>query len=256
MGAHSQGPSEARHERGKPKAIPLEEIAIVKRLIDEECAPGSREGLLAELVRATSANEPAPINRARVSARVRGLALRAPGLTARVGATVVLLGGAAAAAAALEHSVGLRAHTPAASMVPSPVVVAPLAAAPSAVEVQAPPAPMVSTDSPSVRVKAVARPMPVPGGGASFRDGEDPAPVLEAIRALRSENDAARAGVLLADYLRAHPRSVLSEDALALSIESALARSDGRAAGELSRRYLAQFPGGRYRAFALRATAP
>ncbi len=227
----------------------------MKRLIDEECAPGSREGLLAELVRATSANEPAPINRARVSARVRDLALRTPGLTARVGATVVLLGGAAAAAAALEHSVGLRAHTPAASMGPSPVVVVPFAAAPSAMEVQAPPAPIVSADSPSARVKAVARAMPGPGG-ASFRDGEDPAPVLEAIRALRSENDAVHAGVLLADYLRAHPRSVLSEDALALSIESALARHDGRAVGELSRRYLAQFPGGRYRAFALRATAP
>jgi outer membrane protein assembly factor BamD (BamD/ComL family) len=81
-------------------------------------------------------------------------------------------------------------------------------------------------------------------------DGEDPAPVLEAIRALRSRGDAALASSLLADYLRAHPRSVLSEDALALSIEAAVARHDARSAAELARRYMDQFPNGRYKAFA------
>jgi hypothetical protein len=77
--------------------------------------------------------------------------------------------------------------------------------------------------------------------------------VLEAIRALRYNGDPARAGVLLAQYLKAHPRSVLSEDASALSIEAAVARHDPRSAADLGRRYLAQFPNGRYRAFALQA---
>jgi hypothetical protein len=254
MGAHSQSPSEARHERGKPKAVPLEEIAIVKRLIDQECAPGSQEGLLVDLVRATPPFEPAPFKRTRVSALVRDSARRTRGFRVRVGATVLLLGGAAAAAAAVEHSeIGFRNQSPIPlAVVPAPVVpaVAPLAATSSGVQA-APPVAVASTDSPSTRLKSVARPVSAP-----FKDGEDPAPVLEAIRALRSEDDAARASVLLAEYLKAHPRSVLSEDALALSIESAIARHDGRAASEFSRRYLAQFPGGRYRAFALRAAAP
>jgi hypothetical protein len=65
--------------------------------------------------------------------------------------------------------------------------------------------------------------------------------------------------MLLAQYLKAHPHGVLAEDASALSIEAALARHDTRSAAELSRRYLAQFPSGRYRAFALQSaqtTAP
>jgi len=87
-------------------------------------------------------------------------------------------------------------------------------------------------------------------------DGEDPTAVLEAIAALRDRGDAARASALLAEHLRAHPRGVLSEDALALAIEAAIARHDTRAAADLGRRYLAQYPNGRYRAFASRATEP
>jgi hypothetical protein len=49
---------------------------------------------------------------------------------------------------------------------------------------------------------------------------------------------------------------VLTEDALALSIDAAKARHDTGAAAALARRYLAQFPAGRYRAFAVQATQP
>jgi hypothetical protein len=86
--------------------------------------------------------------------------------------------------------------------------------------------------------------------------GEDPAPLLEAIRTLRSNHDPVRAGAMLAKYLKAYPHSPLSEDALALSIEAALARHSTASSAELARRYLAQFPNGRYRLFASRAAQP
>jgi hypothetical protein len=85
------------------------------------------------------------------------------------------------------------------------------------------------------------------------QDREDAAQVVEAIRALRSEGDGVRSGALLAEYLRAHPRGVLAEDALALSIEAAAARHDNASAAEFGRRYLAQFSMGRFRAVAVRA---
>jgi hypothetical protein len=56
----------------------------------------------------------------------------------------------------------------------------------------------------------------------------------------------------LNDYLKTHPNGVLSEDALALSIEAASAQHDPRAA-DYARRYLAQFPHGKYRDLANRA---
>jgi hypothetical protein len=56
----------------------------------------------------------------------------------------------------------------------------------------------------------------------------------------------------LNDYLKTHPNGVLSEDALALSIEAASAQHDPRAA-DYARRYLAKFPRGKYRDLANRA---
>jgi hypothetical protein len=129
---------------------------------------------------------------------------------------------------------------PAAPALPAP--------APSAAEAptdEALPAPVTTTGLPSTRVSTRA---------SAPKDGEDPALVLQAIQALRNHGDAGRASGLLAEYLAAHPRGVLSEDALALSIEAANARHDTRGAAELGRRYLAQFPAGRYRAFALQST--
>ncbi|MFZ5894046.1 MAG: hypothetical protein ACOY0T_23485 [Myxococcota bacterium] len=91
-----------------------------------------------------------------------------------------------------------------------------------------------------------------PGGLRSRAvEGEDPSEVLEAIRALRKQGDAARAQVLLDQYLKTHPSGALSEQALVLSIEAALARHDPRAS-DYARRYLARFPNGRYRSLAQR----
>jgi hypothetical protein len=72
------------------------------------------------------------------------------------------------------------------------------------------------------------------------------------VRALRKQGDPARAQALLDQYLKSNPRGALSEDALALSIEAAVARKDPRAA-EYARRYLSRYPNGRFRAQAERA---
>jgi hypothetical protein len=56
--------------------------------------------------------------------------------------------------------------------------------------------------------------------------------------------------------LRAYPGSVLSEDALALSIEAAVARHDPGSAAEFGRRYLGRFPNGRYKTFAWQTVRP
>jgi hypothetical protein len=174
---------------------------------------------------------------------------------AGITATVLVLAGAAIAAAAVSRPSVEKARrrefaaSTASSVAPVPVPSA--TSAPARVDPTdsdrvlldpptTPPAANAPLERPSTRAKTAA----------PLKDGEDPIPVLEAIRALRYHGDPASAGVLLAQYLRAHPHSVLSEDAYALSIEAAIARRDPRAA-ELTRRYLAQFPNGRYRAFAL-----
>ena len=129
------------------------------------------------------------------------------------------------------------APAPIASPLPAPKSVAPL---PSVGDVAAAPLPAASATT------SIAETLPA-------QDREDAAQVIEAIRALRSDGDGVRSGALLADYLRAHPRGVLAEDALALSIEAAAARHDSASAGEFGRRYLTQFPTGRFRSVAVRA---
>lgn len=86
------------------------------------------------------------------------------------------------------------------------------------------------------------------------RPSEDPGPVVEALRALRKEQDPARAQSLLTEYLAQNPQGALSEEALALSIEAAHARKDP-AAKQHARRYLARYPAGRHRRLAERALA-
>jgi hypothetical protein len=59
-----------------------------------------------------------------------------------------------------------------------------------------------------------------------------------------------RARALLARYLGRHPNGALAEEALALSIEAAVAHHDGDAAA-LGARYLQRYPAGPFRALAL-----
>ncbi len=233
----------------------------MKRIIDEEYVRDSPEYLLAQLVRTTPRLSPAPFRRERIFAEVVSAAspsrANRRGPWPAIAAVVSILAGATIAAAAVGHfrfaNPSHPAPVAAATALPLvPVVASPAAAAradlaPAADETSppdVPPAPTASSTSierPSARLRSNVPP----------KDGEDPTLVLEAIRALRYDGDPSRAGTLLAQYLKAHPHGVLSEDAAALSIEAAIARHDSRSSAELGARYLAQFPRGRYRAFAV-----
>jgi hypothetical protein len=76
--------------------------------------------------------------------------------------------------------------------------------------------------------------------------------VLEAMRALRLEKNPVRARALLARYLQRNPGGALAEEALALSIEAAVAHHDADAAA-LGARYLRRYPSGPFRPLALDA---
>jgi hypothetical protein len=69
------------------------------------------------------------------------------------------------------------------------------------------------------------------------------------MRALRVERNPVRARVLLSRYLADHPAGNLAEEALALSIEAALAHHDGDVAA-LANRYLRLYPRGSFQTLA------
>ena len=233
----------------------------MKRLIQDESLEG-QDRELAHLFRTAVPFGVDPFRKRRVLVRLQ----RGPGrrsghfwLRPAIVAALLLSG---TAAAALGHrylardsgSLGLSgapSTTLASAQKPAPVVSEPSlrvaeveTASAHAAVVAAPAAEPVS--APRIAVK----------GSLRFRpeSGEDATRVVEAIQALRTERDPARAQGLLDDYLKSHPRGVLSGDALALSIEAASAQHDPRAA-DYARRYLANFPNGKYRALAQRALA-
>jgi hypothetical protein len=84
------------------------------------------------------------------------------------------------------------------------------------------------------------------------REDQETQSVLAGMRALRVEHDPVRARGLLARYLERHPNGALAEEALALTIEAALAHQDDDAAA-LGARYLRRYPGGPFKELALRA---
>ncbi len=129
-------------------------------------------------------------------------------------------------------------------------LVAPPAPAPEAAQVFPPVALPVPVTPPAAHAPVgVARPR-----RSAPAAGEDSTPVLEAMRALRRERDPVRARALLATYLDRHPSGTLAEEALALSIEAAVAHRDADAAG-LAARYLRLYPTGPFRPLARQTLA-
>lgn len=211
---------------------------------------------LTELVQSAEPHKPNPFAKRLVHSRLtRALATprsRRPGFLWAAGGIVLLAGSAAAASYSMwGPSEPARSELPLEAP-PQPAAPAPLRRAAPAPALSEEPAPSEEPTVPpvaSVPEKASEQRPPRP------RSGEDPTQVAEAVRALRKQGDAARAQAMLERYLRDNPRGVLAEDALALSIEAAVARKDPRAA-DYARRYLARYPNGRFRAQAERALTP
>ncbi|HTA92693.1 MAG TPA: hypothetical protein VK745_24110 [Polyangiaceae bacterium] len=240
---------------------------MVKRLIDEQGLE-STDQRLADLFRVAAPFEADPFRKRRVLVSLSRLHTRrvSPFWLRPVIVATLLVSGTATAALGhryVTHGSGLFGFgAPAVTATPSVQAVP--------VRVQAAAAsPVVSNDAPAAASDALVDTTPADAvdpppstvrpaakGSAHTRpdSNEDATHVVEAIQALRTEKDPSRAQGLLNDYLKTHPNGVLSEDAMALSIEAASAQHDPRAA-DYARRYLAKFPQGKYRDLANRALA-
>jgi hypothetical protein len=97
--------------------------------------------------------------------------------------------------------------------------------------------------------------LPPPEVAAAPPPPEEAALVLSALRALRREHNPVQAGALLQTYLARFPKGVLTEEALALGIEAAVARQDARFAAILSNQYLGRYPAGRFVALARKTSS-
>lgn len=135
---------------------------------------------------------------------------------------------------------------------PSRRVVAPAAASKDPEPAPIPPA--AEPTKPAKVTKAAPPRQPAAPQKRLARASEDPRPVADALKALRRDQDPARAQSLLNDYLQANPQGALSEEALALSIEAAHTRKDPVAKTH-ARRYLSRYPAGRHRRLAERVLA-
>jgi hypothetical protein len=138
-------------------------------------------------------------------------------------------------------------HAPAPPVAPAPSEIAsPAAESPA----PAPAAPIAV--APAIRAAAAAPRARRPSAPALQPPGEDASTVSAAMRALRVEHNPVRARVLLARYLGEHPNGNLAEEALAMTIEAALAHRDADV-GALAARYLRLYPQGSFAALARNA---
>ncbi len=213
----------------------------MKRLVERELPPQSVEGEARALLEAMSPHEPVLGMKQRV--RVGLLATPVGTRRFRPRASLVLAAALVASVAAAATYLRERSAPPAAVASP-PRVPAPVSLAPERAEATTPEAP------PEVHVKEApveAKSAPAPGRGAAKPDdtASEANLLFEATRALRREGNPARATQLLAEYHKKFPRGALSEEALALSLEAAVARGDARAE-KLARRYLELYPQGHF----------
>ena len=226
----------------------------MERLIESKGSSTRAEAELAELVEAC---EPVVISDARKRRSLSAVYNRHHerrrtvrfGVRAAMTAGLLLMAGAATAAV-----FGVRFNLLATT--PEPIVSTPAPAVHHVAQARrAELAPIAELEAPAEAESQpeLAPPAP-PVHRARSPKSEDPSLVVSAIQALRQDRDPERAGRLLGAYLRTHPRGALAEEAVALSIEAA----DGRhspAAATFARRYLKEYPQGRFRSAAERVLA-
>jgi hypothetical protein len=257
-----------------------------RRLLEdaaEHPPQGAADAWAVDLLRVAEPYRPAAARKQRIQLRLGHARRRRASFTLRLAvAAVVLVGGGAFARAALgrwpEWMVRVqqqlaRIVSPATPPTGKARIAAP-GATTTSIWVDPPPPPVepepVAEPEPALDpAPAPVVPSPVAAprvARPAFRGGvrhakrsvpaamEDSAPVVEAMRALRRERDPVRARALLSRYLERYPTGTLAEEALALSIEAAVAHGDVDAAG-LAARYLRLYPAGPFRPLARQTLA-
>jgi hypothetical protein len=232
---------------------------MMRRLREEIGSPDSATARAAELIAATRPldvtvlRQPAflpAVERHRAAGRVRvafGLAVTFGSVVAAAATWHGALGwgrhvaGVQASAAALgsQPSVAERdAERPVVNASNAAAAVADLAAE-SALAATAP-----NRRAPSAPRRAGSK-GPSHDSTASPRETESTL-MVEAVRALRRDGDAARAGQLAEEALRRYPRGMQVEEAMALAMEAASALGDGPGARRAAQRYAETFRVGRF----------
>lgn len=223
----------------------------MRRLKEMRGALEGMDSATAALVAVVAAVEPLPVSPSRqAQVLLRVLEGRRPRqwflrmlLRPAFALAVLLLGGIATAATAAPRLQLLRWGWLAAHIAPPPVAVDLPASIPIVVPSWAEPA---REESPRIFHLSATRPRARAGAR------ESPARVVAAVRALRSEDDPARAQRLALEYLRVYPHGALAEEALAVAIDAST-RCQGPQTRRLAARYLRIYPNGRFRLLAQQA---
>jgi hypothetical protein len=121
---------------------------------------------------------------------------------------------------------------------------APVDTAGSVVPARSPAAPS-SPRSPGATASHKAGSESSPGGAVGAGENES-ALIVNAVRALRRDGNAARAQALAEEALQRYPQGMQVEEAMALAMEAASARGDVSGARRAAQRYLERFGGGRF----------
>ncbi|HVZ87876.1 MAG TPA: hypothetical protein VHG72_12955 [Polyangia bacterium] len=226
---------------------------MIERLRDGAPPSGSPEAELAEAIAAMEPIDTSPARQLRIrealAARPRAhrLPLAALARPALAGALLLVAGAATAAtttagrewvARGWQRLTGSRPRVamPVSPALPrAPVAPAPPVAASS--EAERPARPRIAPRPAPSAVRVVAH--------ARLSGAEDPAALVGAVRALRSDHDPERAARLLDAYLRAYPHGALAEEALALEVEATAALGSPRAIA-FAQQYLRIYPDGRF----------
>jgi hypothetical protein len=243
-----------------------------QRLVDDANGAGSASPWALDLLRGAAPYQSPAGRKQRVQLSLgHGAPRRAPLMLRTAVAAVVLFGCGAIASAALGRWPGWMARayerlvpssatrpTLAARSVERPraVSLAPAPLAAPAAPLAVPPADVTRAEPrPSRQIAGAPHlhrtPPAIPVAAAAT---EDASPVLEAMRALRLERNPVHARALLARYLEQHPTGTLAEEALAMTIEAAVAHHDADATA-LSARYLRLYPLGPFRSLASQTLA-